>query len=349
MIPRVFVAIVGLGLTAMAAIPTRVTAQTGDNAAPRQHEDSRYHGPPVSLNDLLREAEASNPDLAALRSQIEAVRHRPDQARSLNAPTAEAQVWQWPLNSLNPANTNMYMFMVSQDLPGRGKRDLRAAVAEKDVALAEADVAVRARNVIGEVKQAYAQLFVARKAIDVHLQSVELLRQITDVSQAKYSAGRISQHDVLKPLVELSRLHADIFMFDEQAGMAAARLNVLLDRPPEALIGPLIEPREQRLLPATTDLQRLAIERQPDLRRSRIEIERAEAEVAAIKRESKPDFTVQAGYMLMPRMTDAWMGRVGITWPTAPWSRGRLDARIAEQTAAVEAARGRERAMENRV
>jgi len=38
--------------------------------------------------------------------------------------------------------------------------------------------------------------------------------------------------------------------------------------------------------------------------------------------------------MLMPRMTDAWMGRVGITWPKAPWSRGKIDARVAEQTAA---------------
>ena len=37
----------------------------------------------------------------------------------------------------------MYMFSVSQELPGRGKRDLRAAVAEKDLALAENDVAMR--------------------------------------------------------------------------------------------------------------------------------------------------------------------------------------------------------------
>ncbi|MEP6918720.1 MAG: hypothetical protein ABJC89_23980 [Acidobacteriota bacterium] len=51
---------------------------------------------------------------------------------------AEVTIWQWPIDSLNPTHTNMYMFMVGQDLPGRGKRLLRTAVAEKDIALREA-------------------------------------------------------------------------------------------------------------------------------------------------------------------------------------------------------------------
>jgi outer membrane protein TolC len=53
--------------------------------------------------------------------------------------------------------------------------------------------------------------------------------------------------------------------------------------------------------------------------------------------------------MLMPRMTDAWMGRVGITWPKAPWSRGTIDARVAEHTAAVQAAKARTQVLENMV
>jgi outer membrane protein TolC len=181
------------------------------------------------------------------------------------------------------------------------------------------------------------------------LDSVELLRQIADVSQAKYTTGRISQQDVLKPVVELSRLHTDIIMFDEQAKLATARLNILLNRMPETLLGPLIEPQEQRMLPATADLQRIALERQPELQRSRVEIERAEAELASVRSDYKPDFSVQGGYMLMPRMTDAWMGRVGITWPKAPWSRGKIDARVAEQTAAVQAAKARTQVLENMV
>jgi cobalt-zinc-cadmium efflux system outer membrane protein len=313
------------------------------------HTEAAPTGPPVSLAELLQEAIEKNPDLAALRAQVDVVRQRPAQQRFLDAPMAEAQVWQWPFNSINPADTNMYMFMVTQDLPGRGKRQLRATVAEKDAALAESDLAIRARDVVNQVKQAYASLFIARKAIQVHLDSVELLRQIADVSQAKYTTGRISQQDVLKPVVELSRLHTDIIMFDEQAKLATARLNILLNRVPETPIGPLVEPQEQAVLPATADLQRLALERQPELQRTRLEVERAEAELASVRGDYKPDFSVQGGYMLQPRMPDAWMGRVGITWPKAPWSRGKIDARVAEHTAAIQAMKARAQAMENMV
>jgi outer membrane protein TolC len=153
----------------------------------------------------------------------------------------------------------------------------------------------------------------------------------------------------LKPVVELSKLHNDIIMFDEQANVATARLNILRDRAPETPIGPLIEPREELLIPATADLQRLAIERQPELQRARLEIERAEAELAVARRDDAPDFSLQGGYMLAPRMTDAWMGSIAITWPKAPWSRTKIDAHIGEQSAAVDAAKARARAMENSV
>jgi cobalt-zinc-cadmium efflux system outer membrane protein len=345
--------VMGMAIVAMLALGT-LPAIAGQGPAvmqAQQHpQDYRhYDGSPVTLQALLQEAADRNPELIALRQQIAVARQRPPQELALSPPMAEAQVWQWPFNTINPANTNMYMFMVGQEIPGRGKRELRAAVVDKDLALAEADVTIRVRRLVNEIKQAYASLFIARKAIDVHLASVDLLRQIADVSQAKYTTGRISQQDVLKPVVELSKLHNDIITFDEQANLATARLNVLLDRAPETPLGPLIEPREETLLPASADLQRMAIERQPELQRARIEIERAEAELASARREYKPDFSVQGGYMLVPNMSDAWLGRIGITWPRAPWSRSKIDARVAELTAAVAAAKARERAMENMI
>jgi outer membrane protein TolC len=186
-----------------------------------------YEGPPLSLADAIAEALSKNPDLLALRAQLPLARARPAQERALAPPMLEGSIWQWPINTLNPANTNMFMLMVSQDIPGRGKRDLRAAVAEKDIALAESDVTIRARQVLNDVKQAYTSLFIARAAIDVHSSSIDLLRQMADAAQAKYTTGRISQQDVLKPVVELSRHHGDIIMFNEQAHLATARLNIL--------------------------------------------------------------------------------------------------------------------------
>src|SRR5471030_3107385 len=69
-------------------------------------------GAPLSLSAAVDEALQNNPDLIALRRQYDAVRQRPAQERFLMAPSFEAQIWQWPINTLNPLNTNMYMLTI---------------------------------------------------------------------------------------------------------------------------------------------------------------------------------------------------------------------------------------------
>ncbi|MBI2185691.1 MAG: TolC family protein [Acidobacteria bacterium] len=313
------------------------------------HERRAYEGPPLTLQAALDEALANNPTLVALRKQFEAARLRPAAERFLMPPTFEAQIWQWPISSVNPLDTGMYMLTIGQEIPGRGKRGARAAVVEKDAEIAEGEITVRARAVVNEVKRTYADLFLARTHIDIHLASVDLLRQFADVSEAKYATGRISQQDVLKAVVEISKLHDDLVMMEERARLAEAQLDTLLGRPPDAAIGPVGAPYERVALPAASELQRLALGRHPELRVASLERARAEAALAAARVEYRPDFVVGGGYMLMPRDRDAWTATVGITWPRAPWSRGGLDARVAEAQAEIAAAAAQERAVESGV
>jgi outer membrane protein, heavy metal efflux system len=303
--------------------------------------------PPLPLQAALDEALARNPELILLHRQFDAARERPAQERFLAPPTFEAQIWQWPINTLNPARTNMYMFSLDQMIPGPGKRGLREALSRKDVELAEAGIAVRARDIVDRVKQAYADLLLARKAIGIQRASIDLLRQLADAAQAKYASGGISQQDVLTAVVEISTLHDGLITIEARAQQAEARLDTLLDRPPDAPIGALDEPRERALVPEAADLQQLAIEHHPDLAVSRIAAERARAQLAVVERTYKPDFSLMGGYMLMPGMGDAWMAQVGITWPTAPWSRGGADARQAEAVKDIEVADADTRVIEN--
>jgi len=344
-----------VAVAVMAAMGLCVPAAAQSTAAQEpQEQHDHFHafeadkaGPPLTLQSALSEALANNPALAALRSQFEVVRQRPAQHRSLMAPTFEAQIWQWPINTFNPANTNMYMFGIGQDLPGRGKRDLRVKLADKDTEIANNEIAVRARDILADVKRTYADLFLARKDIEIHLQSVDLLRQLTDITHAKYSTGRISQQDVVKAAVELSTMHDDLVMMDERARLAEAQLNTLLNRLPDAPVGPLAEPRVDVTVPSSAELQRLALDNQPELRDARLRRERAEAAQEVVRSDYKPDFVVGATYMLMPQDHDAWGASFGLTWPRAPWARHGVDARLAEATADIEAARAAERVVEN--
>ena len=161
------------------------------------------------------------------------------------------------------------------------------------------------------------------------------------MSEAKYATGQMSQQDLLKAVVELSRLHEDVVTLDERERLAVARLNTLLDRPPESPVGRLVAPREDVPQPALAQLQRRAVDRQPELRALRINIQRAEATLAAQQQAYQPDFFVKGGYFMMPGRTDAWTAMAGITWPKAPWARSGVDARVSEAAAAVETARAR--------
>jgi cobalt-zinc-cadmium efflux system outer membrane protein len=304
--------------------------------------------PPLTLQAALDEALQRNPDLAALRTELEAERQRPGQQRFLMPPMLEARIWEWPLDRINPAGAT-YMFEAQQTFPGRGKRTLREQLATAEVEVASASIPVRARDIVNEIKRTYAELFVSRQAVAVSRDTLALLRQIADATQVRYAAGKSGQQDVLKAVVEITRLHEEEVLLVERVRMAEARLNVLLGRDPDAALGPLPEPSVHVPVRPVAELQRLAVERQPELALARAEIARAEASVQVVRSDRKPDFFVSGGYMLMPGDAGAFTAGVGVTWPNAPWARGRNTLAENEARLNVDAARARYEATASRL
>jgi len=342
-------------LLILAATDVRLaqTSEAADQTAPppqtpqlHHFEEVREQGPPLSIQAALREATDRDPALAELKAQIVAVRQRAVQARSLDAPMLEGQIWQWPIGTLNPSRADMYMLSVSQEFPGRGKRTLRAGVVEKDVALFEAGVERRARELRNEITQAYVELVVARQAIAIHQNTLGLLQHVVTATQARYESGSVSQYDVLAGVVELSKLHEDLIDLDREHQLTAARLNTLMQRDPDAPIGRLDEPVDPLPLRPLLELQQAALELHPDVVAARAMQERTVAMQAEARGDLRPDLRISAGYMARPGNDneDAWLASVGLTWPKAPWARKKVDARVAEATAEQEAGAARERA-----
>lgn len=303
-------------------------------------------GPALTLREALDEVRARHPELAAIRAQYEADRLKPEAERFLTPPMLEAQAVEWPLDTANPGNAKL-MVMLGQELPGRGKRDARVALARREAEMTRTELAVREQDLLQRVRKAYAELQLAREVLATYHESVDLLRGMADVAEARYSAGRGGQQDVLKAILERSMLEEQIVMADEQARMAEAALNVLLDRPADAPVGAIDRLAGESRLPASADALRLALEWQPELAAVDADVARREAASAVASRERAADYIVQGGFMVMPDETNAWTARVGVTWPKAPWARGRVDALEREGTAQIEAARARRKALEN--
>ncbi|OFW12960.1 MAG: hypothetical protein A3F70_09005 [Acidobacteria bacterium RIFCSPLOWO2_12_FULL_67_14] len=294
--------------------------------------------PRLTLRAAVQEALARNPELALLRQEYEAARALPAQERYLSPPMLETQIWGWPITTPNPARTDMYMFMAEQELPGRGKRAARELVATREAEMSERQIAVRANTILGDLQEAYIDLLFTRETFVLYARQAIVIEDVTETATRRYAAGEGVQHHSVASLVELARLERERIAAEERAQAAEARLNTILGRPAAQPVEPL-DPVEGAVAP--DQAESLALARFPDFAMIEAAVRREEAELDRLRGERRPDFVVGGGYMLTPGEAGAWTARAGITWPNAPWSRGRVDAAIEAQTRRVEAVKAR--------
>ena len=181
------------------------------------------------LPELIQEVLARNPELAATRKQWEAATSRIAQVRSLDDPILSLQLWNVP-QPFNVARTENHIFGLSQNLPFPGKLGLKGEVASRSADMTEQAVRAKERELVARLKQAYYDLFLAQKAVQIHHEQVELLRQFVEITHSKFRAGKGSQADVLKAQVELSLLFQHLPVLEQRRKTAEAMLNTLLDR-----------------------------------------------------------------------------------------------------------------------
>ena len=294
--------------------------------------------PPLTLRAAMDEAMARNPELVALRQGYEVARAAPAQERYLAPPMLEAQIWGWPITTLNPARTEMYMLMAEQELPGKGKRAARTLVAEREADMSRQQIAVRANQILSDLRNAYIDLAFTRETFELYSRQAALLDQIAETATLRYAAGEGAQHHTVVALVEVASVQKERIAAEERAQAAEARLNTLLARPVSQPVE-VLEPLTPTVSPEEAEARALA--RHPEVAMVEAAVAREEAELERLRRERRPDFVVGGGYMLVPGDAGAWTARAGMTWPNAPWSRGRVTTAIDVQAKRVEAAKAR--------
>jgi cobalt-zinc-cadmium efflux system outer membrane protein len=292
----------------------------------------------LTLKAAIAQALERNPELIALRQEFEAARAAPVLERFLAPPMLEAQIWGWPITTLNPTRTDMYMLTAEQELPGKGKRAARALVAERDADVVRQQIAVRANEILNDVRQAYIDLAFTRDTFALFSRQAALLEDVTEAATLRYAAGEGAQHHTIVALVEVTTIEKARIAAEARAQGAEARLNTLLGRLPSQPI----EPLEAIVATVSPDeAEQLALSRHPDLAMVAATMAREEAELQRLRGDRRPDYVVGGGYMLMPGDAGALTVRAGITWPNAPWSSGRLDAAIDVQSRRIEAVKAR--------
>ncbi len=310
-----------------------------------QDGDSMLHNR-LLLPELVQEALARNPELAATRKQWEAATSRIAQVRSLDDPILSLQLWNVP-QPFKATQADNTIFGLSQSFPFPGKLGLKGEVASRSADMTEQSVRAKERELVARLKQAYYDLFLTQKAVQIHHEQVELLRQFVEITHSKFRAGKGSQADVLKAQVELSVLFQHLPVLEQRRKTTEAMLNTLLDRETSAPLGIAQEPSQLPIEAPLDDLHGFALNDRPELKAAELDVQRSEQSRALAQRQYYPDFNVAFQRFQNFQANDGFGAYVAMSIPFAFWTKPKYDAGVQEAAAAVAVAQAQQHTLEN--
>ena len=272
-----------------------------------------------TLRELIAEALANNPAIAASQKGYEASRQRPSQVSSLPdpmfSPGYSSNGRPWPGAGLGTEPTSQIGFMVSQEFPFPGKRNLAGGMATKEAEAEWQQYQQTQLSLISRLKQAYYRRSYVFAAADVLGRNLQLLDNLLRITEVRYQVGRATQQDVFKAQTQISILETKRLQLEREKRAREAEINSLVNRPPGSALNRPDDLNPVVLTARLEEIYAAARENSPMLLRDQKMIERAELAVNMARKEYYPDFTLNAGYYNMGGMPDMFMFRADFKIP----------------------------------
>jgi outer membrane protein TolC len=294
---------------------------------------------PQQLAALVAEALANNPEIAAARSEFDAVQERASTAGALDDPMLEFGVINAPLDPVDLQREDMTMKMLGfeQRLPFPGKRDLRRAVAAADAASTGLAVQEVINRIERDVRVAYEELVFNAEAQKIVGRTRGALEQLAEIARSRYEVGNAAQNDVLDARIELDRLDARQLQLTSEDAALQGEIQRLLGRTGSKA---RISAGPPRLAPDRVpgiDSTSSAIENRPRLLALQSLVERNDSSIELAEREYYPDFDVKLQYGQRDRAPDGTprddMVSLTVAVNLPIWRKSRLEPQVAEARA----------------
>jgi outer membrane protein TolC len=266
-------------------------------ASPAWAQEAPSPHPPVTLADLLAEAERNNPQLQSARYAWQSAQQLPTQVSTLPDPQFVFQ--HVSVGSPRPfagyTNSDFaYLGLgVSQDLPYPGKLRLRGEIAKQEASVSQQRYESARREILTQVKLAYFQIALLAKRKTILEGDGQLLQQVEHSAEARYRSGMGNQQDVLQAQLQRTKLLREITANELEAGKVQAQINQLLNRGQSS---PDIETSElSETLSAYTFDQLLAAAQanNPEIAGAQKMFQKQKLQVDLARKDFYPDFNLQ--------------------------------------------------------
>ncbi len=294
------------------------------------------------LQALIDEALRSNAEVMAAGKGYQAATRRGRQASSLPETMFSAGYASsgrpWPGAGLGVDPTSNMGFMVTQEFPFPGKRELRGKIADTEAQAEYQDYRAAQLAVVSRLKQAYYRLGYTYAAMDVLNRNKDLLTRFLRITEVRYSVGSASQQDVFKAQTQLAIFETKVVQLNREKQAREAEILSLLNRPPaSAPLGRVALPKPPKLGKTLDDLYALANGFAPIIQREQRMVLRNQLATNLARKDFYPDYSISGGYFNMGGMPDMYQFRVDFKLPTSFFRKQR--AAVEERVALVSQAR----------
>lgn len=176
-------------------------------------------------------AVSGHPSILAARHRVSAAINRIAQAEALPDPMFNNVFWPIQDQALQTAAGRIGNQMsLTQAVPWPHKLSTKAAIANREVQMARAEVEQLEREIAESVRLAYYEVWYANRAISIVQSTRELVSDLEKVAEARYRSGG-TQQDVLRTRLESDRLDDQLVGLVKQKQMSQADLAALVRQP----------------------------------------------------------------------------------------------------------------------
>jgi outer membrane protein TolC len=181
----------------------------------------------LDLTEALRLALADDPVITASEARARALSDTAVADGQLPDPKLKTGIWNLPLDDFdaNREPTTQLRLGVNQAFPRGDTLQYKQQQSEWMARAEQANTGVAARKLIRDVRKSFLELYYQIQAERVISETRGLFAQLVDITQAHYATGRVSQQDVLRASLELSRLDDRATRIRNEADKGRAALN----------------------------------------------------------------------------------------------------------------------------
>jgi outer membrane protein TolC len=264
--------------------------------------------------ELVAEALARSPAIAAARAQVASRRQMEGPAGALADPMVEAMLQNAGLSpSVGQEEMSMVGAEVRQGIPYPGKRAAARAVAAAETAGAEAALAALERQVAAEVQSLYARVYTVDREREALAAARQLVDLLAETALARYGAGEAEQEAVLKARLQALRLDERLGDLSAEREAVVGELDRWLDRPGGTGLGTVTALPQPR--PAPEAAAELAARGSAEVASAAAAVATAERRVEVARLELKPGFSAGAGIGYRGGMDPVVTARFGVEVP----------------------------------